>query len=384
MGKARILVVEDESIVALDIARSLESLGFEVAGKAVSGEKAVELAAEYCPDLILMDIKLKGPIDGITAAHRVLAKSKAPIVFLTAHADRHTIERAQAVAPYGYLVKPFTDEELFATVQIALYRHRLDQRKSTVDALSSSSTSGCDSSIRDKNAKSAHAAISSFLKSIPLFSEASDTTLSYLSNAAQVRRISAGRIVYAEGDKDPYPFIVRSGRISVLKSANDGRELLIDILPSGDSFGLLPSLEENVASATTRAQVEAEIILLPKSSLARILENHPQLSFRFAQYLARRLGESYTFAQSMAHDQVRVRLATALCKLPSCFAISGSAENSVLEVSRQELADMIGATVETVVRAMKVLEHENIVRSGRARSVEIIDIGRLRQASQCD
>ena len=123
--KPVILVVEDEEITALDIKFRLEKLGYSVPETVRSGELAVQKACTIQPDLILMDIVLAGKMDGITAAE-TLMELDIPIVYLTAYADGETIKRARKTSPYGYLVKPFEDAELYTTVEMALSKHRSD------------------------------------------------------------------------------------------------------------------------------------------------------------------------------------------------------------------------------------------------------------------
>jgi len=126
--KTRILVVEDEGIVALDIQNRLKRLGFEIAGVAHTGPTAVYKASNTNPDLILMDIKLRGTTNGIEAAQEIKSELDIPIVFLTAFADEATLQKAQLTEPFGYLLKPFKERELLATIQTALIRHKLEQQ----------------------------------------------------------------------------------------------------------------------------------------------------------------------------------------------------------------------------------------------------------------
>jgi diguanylate cyclase (GGDEF)-like protein/PAS domain S-box-containing protein len=127
MSKARILVVEDENIVSLDVCSSLQMLGYSVAGQAVSGEDAVLKAEKNQPDLILMDIHLKGSMNGIEAAQVIWQRFSLPIIFLTAFTDQETLEQARLAEPYGYLIKPFQEHELDSVITIALYKHQIEQ-----------------------------------------------------------------------------------------------------------------------------------------------------------------------------------------------------------------------------------------------------------------
>jgi len=124
----RILVVEDERIVARDIQRSLTDLGYQVPVTAATSEQALRLVGEHCPDLVLMDVRLKGDVDGIDTAALLKEKFEVPIVYLTAYADALTVERAKATEPLGYVLKPLRPNELRSTVELALYRHEMEKR----------------------------------------------------------------------------------------------------------------------------------------------------------------------------------------------------------------------------------------------------------------
>lgn len=124
----RILVVEDETIVSLDIEHRLRTMGYHVTGLALTGAEALALARSAPPDIVLMDIRLQGPMSGIEAAEKLRAEMNVPIVYLTAYADTATLERARISEPFGYVLKPFEDRELSITIEIALYRHRAEQR----------------------------------------------------------------------------------------------------------------------------------------------------------------------------------------------------------------------------------------------------------------
>ena len=124
MAKARIMVVEDEGVVAMQIAETLKSLGYEVPVVAMTGEEAVSKLLETEPDLVLMDIHLRGDVSGIEAAHRIRQRLDVPIVYLTAFSDSETLDQAQLTEPYGYVLKPFEEKSLHAILQMSLMKHR--------------------------------------------------------------------------------------------------------------------------------------------------------------------------------------------------------------------------------------------------------------------
>ena len=117
---AQILIVEDEPIVSMDLRCKLEAMGYNVAAEIRSGEEAIEAATQLRPDVVLMDIKLTGEMDGIDAAERIQDQFNVPIVYLTAYADEPTLERAKPTTPSGYILKPFGNAQLRAVVEMAI------------------------------------------------------------------------------------------------------------------------------------------------------------------------------------------------------------------------------------------------------------------------
>jgi two-component system response regulator LytT len=124
MSKINILITEDESIVAKDIQMSLKKLGYNVIGICNNGDDSIHTAEEHRPDIVLMDIMLKGEMSGIEAADQIRKKLNIPIIFLTAYADESTLSKAKITEPYGYIIKPFKEIDLRTTIEMALYKHQ--------------------------------------------------------------------------------------------------------------------------------------------------------------------------------------------------------------------------------------------------------------------
>jgi CheY-like chemotaxis protein len=123
----KVLIVEDEAVVAMHLRHELTKLGYLVAGTATQGEQALKMVEEVFPDVILMDIHIQGTIDGIETAKRIPRYLHIPVIYLTAYSEDTTLKRAGDTRPYGYLIKPFLDRELHATIKIALERSRADE-----------------------------------------------------------------------------------------------------------------------------------------------------------------------------------------------------------------------------------------------------------------
>ncbi|MCY2988746.1 MAG: PAS domain-containing protein, partial [Planctomycetota bacterium] len=134
MNKAKILIVEDEAVVARDISQQVAELGYESVGTTPRGEDALVLAEQQRPDLVLMDIQLAGGLDGIDAAQAIRERFSIPVVFLTAFAEEATLQRAKAAEPFGYIIKPFDDRELRAVIEMSLYKHQAEERMKQADA----------------------------------------------------------------------------------------------------------------------------------------------------------------------------------------------------------------------------------------------------------
>jgi CheY-like chemotaxis protein len=128
MSTIQILVVEDEEITAMDIRSRLEELGYTICASTNSAEEAISLAQTSKPDLVLMDMVLKGEMDGVMAAETISVKEHIPVVFLTAFNDNETFNRAKLSSPYGYITKPFETRDLYIAIELALFKHGSEKK----------------------------------------------------------------------------------------------------------------------------------------------------------------------------------------------------------------------------------------------------------------
>jgi len=161
MNKTRILIVEDELVVARDIAQQLTALEYEPVGQTARGDEAVQLAGQLRPDLVLMDIELAGPMDGVEAARAIREQFAIPVIFLTAFAGDAMVERAMIAGPFGYIAKPFNERELRMVIEVGLHQYRTEIRlqrseermqtvlRTSMDAFWVVDASGCIQEIND-------------------------------------------------------------------------------------------------------------------------------------------------------------------------------------------------------------------------------------------
>jgi len=127
--KAIIIVVEDEGLIAFDLKMRLEQVGYIVAAIADNAIDALVSVERFQPSLVLMDIRLRGPVDGIETADQIRQRFHVPFMFVTAHADRETLDRARITEPCGYIVKPFHSVDLRALIEMALWKHQMEQER---------------------------------------------------------------------------------------------------------------------------------------------------------------------------------------------------------------------------------------------------------------
>ena len=126
---AKILITEDEGIVAADIEDRLRTLGYQVVGTCSSGAEALSMVEETKPDLVMMDIMIQGDMDGIETGAIIRSKFQLPVIYLTAYSDDATFQRAKITEPFGYLLKPFEEKELRTNIEMALYKHRMEKER---------------------------------------------------------------------------------------------------------------------------------------------------------------------------------------------------------------------------------------------------------------
>ncbi|MBP1909581.1 response regulator [Methanolobus bombayensis] len=127
MDDTKILVVEDESIIGLNIKKKLKSFGYTVPAIVATGKEAIKMADITFPDLVLMDVRLKGDMDGVDTAEKIRENYDIPIIYLTAYSDDEVLEKAKKTKPYGYIVKPFKADDLHSNIEMALYRHKMEK-----------------------------------------------------------------------------------------------------------------------------------------------------------------------------------------------------------------------------------------------------------------
>ena len=240
MAKTNVLVVEDESIVSKDIQYSLKKLGYNVVGAASTGEKAFELASTTNPDIILMDIMLKGDINGIQTAERVKAELQIPVIYLTAYADEATLAKAKVTEPYGYIIKPFKEVDLHTSIEMALYKFSKEKEVKKERDLLYSLIESTDNSTEFIFVKSKSKLVK--INTVDIFYvEALKDYVAINTNDGRYTIHSTMKDIVLKLPEEQFirvhrSFIVRVDKISVIEYPNLQLENNTKVIPIGGSF----------------------------------------------------------------------------------------------------------------------------------------------------
>jgi len=243
MKKKQILIVEDEPIVADDIKMTLHKLGYAVPAIASSGKEAIKKTEEIHPDLVLMDIVLKGKMDGIEATRIIRSRFDIPVIYLTAFADKKILERAKITEPYGYIIKPFEDRELKSTIEIALYKHKMERKlKESEEWLFTTLKSIGDAVIATD--KKGYVTFMNPVAQILTGWKQEETAGRPLKDVFQIINEETG-----EPAEDPLPEVLREGRVigvaeRTVLVAKDGRRI-----PIADTCAPIKYRKGNIAGA---------------------------------------------------------------------------------------------------------------------------------------
>lgn len=350
--KPKIFLVEDEGIVAMNTTEGLESLGYDVVGHAFSADEAIDKVKDLKPDIALLDINLCGELDGIDAASVLSTKHNIPIIFVTAHADESTLQRAKLVKPFGYVLKPYEIAELHAVIETTLSRstkesHEEEEEKPFVSEGSSEEEQKL-----------------SLIKASPVLSNIPKNIQSLITESGSIVSLNGGQSFSSDSG-----FLVLSGRLAAIMSSSEGKELVVELLPPGDDYGILHALFPKAHDLRIRAQIDSKIFKIPLSTIHNIAEKFPNFWGQCAEALATRLGRTYELAKALAHGSVESRIIHALVTLSPRM---GKGVDAIrLFLTRRELADLVGTTPETAIRITKNLERGGLLDLSRPGVIKI-------------
>jgi CRP-like cAMP-binding protein/CheY-like chemotaxis protein len=370
----KVLIVEDETVVALDIAHELEAAGYTVVDQVATGKAAIEKTAELHPDIVLLDITIPGDMDGIQVAHEIGKRFNTPIIFVTAHSDEATLQRAKLTRPSGYVMKPFEPNELRANIEIALHRAKIAQ---PIEEEEEEFAAGVEPAEMAELLGPDQYKFEA-LHGLFLLEGVTPRDLHDLARASVIQDVNAGEFLSMDGEKPEYGFVVLSGRLAVIKSTAHGKELTLDLLIPGDCSGIVRALEPTELDTSIRGQTDAKLLAMPTTQLQSLAEKYPGIYRRISSELMRRIRRTNDLALGLAHSRVESRIVAALLALAPRFGRPSTSDDQTrIFLTRKELADLTGTTPETAIRVTKNLEREGLLDLTKPGVIKILSLKQL-------
>lgn len=332
--KKRILLIEDNPEMRENTTEILELDGY-VVYTAENGKEGVSLAEKEKPDLIICDIMMP-VLDGYGVLHLLSKKEETagiPFIFLTAKADRTDFRKGMEMGADDYLTKPFDDIELLSAVESRLKKSELLKQSFTRDL------EGLDR----------------FFEEIKGLDK-----LKQLSEERELKKIRKKEQVYTEGSYPRGIYFINKGKIKTQRVNDDGKELITGMYNAGDFFGYLALLEEEIYNDTAVSLEESEVCLIPKDDFYSLIYHSADVSKKFIQMLTNDLSSKEDQLVQLAYNSVRKRVAGALVMLHTKYNDQNQQHFS-MKLSREDLANMVGTSTETVIRTLSDFKDEGLV-----------------------
>lgn len=341
----KILLIEDNPEVRENTSEILSLANYHVV-TAENGKVGVDLAQKEKPDLIICDIMMP-ELDGYGVLH-ILSKNEQtaniPFIFLTAKTEKMDVRKGMNLGADDYLTKPFDDTDLLNAIESRLRKNAMQQKQYEV------SPQGLDNFIRDA-------------KQV--------LNITDLGKDKKVKAYKKKTEIFSEGDMPLNVYFVKSGNIKTFKSHPDGKELIINLYAANDFFGFEPILENENYRESAVAMQDSEIIAIPRHDFMVMIQSHPDVSKSFINLLCRKVAEREAQLLNLAYNSVRQRTAEALLKSETL-----QDSRSVIAISRDDLAKMVGTAPESVIRVLSDFKDEGLIEV-EAGKIRIVQRGRL-------
>lgn len=342
----KVLIIEDNDDIRENISEILELAGYTVC-TAANGKQGIELAMKQFPDIILCDIMMP-ELDGYGVLYMLNKKPETatiPFIFLTAKAERVDLRKGMEMGADDYLTKPFDDIELLNAVE-----SRLKKKEVQVNFYS----------------KSLDRLNSIIAKSDGLLE------LKKIIEDRKGREFKKNQVIYYEGDKGNYLYLVMSGRIKTIKLAEDGRELMTGMFSADHYLGVNAMLSGEAFTDTATALEDSVLCLIPKDPLDKLLDLYPVVAREFIKLLSNDIREKEDQLMQLAYHSVRKRMAEAMMRLSR----GEGSGNESFRISREDLAAMAGMATETVSRTLSDFKDEGLIDK-KGSTITILDMARL-------
>ena len=339
----KILVIEDNEDVRDNLKELLELSGYKVES-AIDGKQGIIRATQFMPDLILCDVMMP-ELDGFGVLRIMSAKPelmRIPFIFLTAKTDRADVRKGMNLGADDYIVKPFDDVELLEAIETRL--KKVEQLKGDFEFDNDS-----------------------------LLSENIDVSKQLFLDSFESRASKHFRkkeIIYEQGETLDFLYYIRKGKVKLIKTNNEGKDFVLDILIEGAFFGHMDLVEDGISTETTIAMEPSQILQIPKNAFQEVLCHNRVISTSFIKYLASNMKEREEKLLHLAYDSVRRRVATALLVLHKKSQSQGK-KNII--IFREDLAGYVGTAKETVIRTLSDFKEDGYIAILEKGIIEVID-----------
>jgi CRP/FNR family transcriptional regulator, polysaccharide utilization system transcription regulator len=348
-----ILVIEDNLEVRENIAEILELANYRVL-TAANGKQGVEQAKRAIPDLIICDVMMP-ELDGYGVLH-LLSKSddtaSIPFIFLTAKTEKSDIRKGMNLGADDYLTKPFDDVELLDAVEIRLRKHELIRANAGADL--------------------------NYINSLVMEARGAEGLEKLISDHRKVSRFKKKQLLYSEGNNANSLFFIVNGKVKTFKTNEEGRELITGLYKDEDFLGYMNLLEDSDHTESAMALEDSEIHVIPKDEFFAVLFSNKSIAEKFIKLLSNNLIEKEERLLKLAYNSVRKRVAESLLMLYNNFHKEENKTDFTMAVYRDDLAAIVGASKETVIRTLSDFKDEGLVNIAGSK-ISIADLPKLQK-----
>lgn len=343
---SKILIIDDHDDIRENIAEILMLAGYESV-TAENGRRGVEVAVKEKPDLIICDIMMP-ELDGYGVLH-LLRKNEdtafTPFIFLSAKTERSDLRKGMDMGADDYITKPFDDIELLNAVETRLKKYSILQAKYSPDE------KGANDLIKKLNG--------SGLLDMQLSKYDSDT-------------FSKKQVLYAEGKRPKYLYLLQSGKIKTFRIHEDGKEYITNLYTADDFIGYLPLLENKLYDETAEVLEEAEVLMIPKDDFLEAIYHDMNIANKFIKLIAQNVIDKEERLMQLAYGSLRKRVAKALLDIHAKF----NNANNAINISREDIAQYVGTATESLIRTLSDFKSEKLIETVEGK-IRIINLAKL-------
>jgi CRP/FNR family transcriptional regulator, cyclic AMP receptor protein len=334
MVMKKILLIEDNDDIRNNTAEILELSNYQVF-LAENGKTGVEQAIKHHPDLIICDIMMP-VLDGFGVLHAVHKNDEVkntPFIFLTAKTDRQDIRKGMELGADDYITKPFSGTELLNAVDSRLKKYDLLKEDFSTD-----------------------------LEGLQQLMQVANGTYDLLSftEGRNINRYKKKQLIYSEGNHPNCLYYVISGKVKVIISNEDGKELVTELYSPGDFLGYVALLEGGVYRDTAKAMEETELAVIPGADFEELINNNREVTHKFIRLLAKNVSEKEKQLLGMAYNSLRKKVADALLLLQNKYRQKDDQKFSI-DINRDSLATIAGTAKESLIRTLSDFRNEKLI-----------------------